>query len=398
MEKLIVRVPKEINYVEVFVLTTLLFPILTNTPDNDYVNKIVFGVLIVEYLLLVFQKGMSKRSFALIVIMLVNYVFALTQTSFPMQYNLNLLFYYPYMVLYTTFVLDYSLLIRECFIKNKNFVLIVINVWTIVTGISILLPSSYYVKEAGSLYFGSLSGTIFRLGPSAMFIVALIMISMSFYGKKQYIFYAIIPMYCFFMGSSRIYFFIGICLFIVMWYWFAAEKKYFYLSIILLSILALFLIFNSSIGDKILYTLDASNSGDFWYRVTSSRSYFWAKLINAWVNQPLLNKLFGSGIEYSNQVIGLWAHNDFLELICSFGILGLLEYCYLMILLLRKYFTTKIKIPLVLAICIVSSWLINACFNMHYVYFCALLSYPIILCSMKEYYSDLNTKFLTGDN
>ncbi|MFI3325891.1 MAG: glycosyltransferase [Clostridia bacterium] len=263
----------------------------------------------------------------------------------------------------------------------------ILKIWTILTGISIFLPSSYYIKEAGSSYFGSYSGTIFRLGPTAIFIMTLATISMVIYKRKFDIIYSIIPLYCVFMGSSRTYLLLGLCIFLVQWYCFLPNSKMFFMSIIPFAMLGLILVFSSSIGDKIIYTLNDSNYGSFVFRITSGRSNFWGLLIKDWLNEPFLNKLFGSGIEFSYQSINIWAHNDFLEILVSFGILGLCEYLYVMFLVFKKYLKTKNTIPFYIFITIGLVWFINAMLNMHYVYFCSLLSYPIFLCAVNEYFN-----------
>ena len=132
----------------------------------------------------------------------------------------------------------------------------------------------------------------------------------------------IVPLYCYFSGSSRTYLVIGIALFTIAWYWYGAKKKVFYGTLIPMIAVGTFLLWHSSIGTKVLYTLDDSNYGDFWYRITSSRSLLWYMDIEKFKKEPLVNLIFGAGIEFATKTSGLWAHNDFIEIICSYGFVG----------------------------------------------------------------------------
>ena len=115
------------------------------------------------------------------------YAITLTQTRFPMQ-NYNMLFYYPFYVIFSFFMMDNSRIILGWLNKNQNFIRTIIRIWTIIVGVSIFIPSCYYVKEGGARYFDSFVNTIFRLGPAAIFIQALVLISMSLYKKEKILF------------------------------------------------------------------------------------------------------------------------------------------------------------------------------------------------------------------
>ncbi len=385
MNEIVLRIPKQTNYFDMFMITTMLFPIFTVTAGLDSLNKVLFGLLLVIYCFTTIQQGLSRASIIWVMLLIVNLAFAVYQTQFPMA-NLNLLFYYPFFTIYSLFAIDFKDKIIDFFHRYKDLVLLVMRFWTLLVGVSIFLPSSYYIKEAGESYFGSYVGSIFRLGPAAIFIMGLSMISMSIYERKWDIIFSAVPLYSFFSGSSRTYLVLGICIFAIQWYWFVGKKKIYYLTIIPIGMLTLGVIFLTPIGDKILHTLDDSNYGDFWFRITNSRSLLWANLFTALREEPLQNLIFGSGIEYSARTINHWAHNDFIELICSFGYCGMGQYTITMFMCYKKFFTTKYRIPIVVILSIFMVWFFNAFFNMHYVYFCATLAYPIILIAISQYY------------
>ncbi len=385
MNDIIIRIPKRMNYIDLFMSITLLFPVFTSVVKAEMMNRALFGLLIGFYVLTSIQRGLSKKTIVFILVFLINLVFALLATSFPMRY-MHLLFYYPFFIMYTFFTMDFKDYILNFFNKYKILVMFILNFWTIVVGISIFLPSSYYIKEAGESYFGSYVGSIFRVGPAAVYIMGLSMIAMVLYRKKWAIVYSVVPLYAFLTGSSRTYLILGICIFVIQWFWIVEKKKIFYLSIIPIGIMLLVLIFLTPIGEKILHTLDDSNYGSFWFRITSGRSLLWYNLFEALKEEPLIHLIFGSGIEFSFQTVELWAHNDYIELICTFGIWGAIQYIVAMFMSYTFFFKTKYKIPVIVIICVVLVWLFNAFFNMHYPYFCVVLAYPIILIAISKYY------------
>ena len=104
---------------------------------------------------------------------------------------------------------------------------------------------------------------------------------------------------------------------------------------------------------------------------------------------PLINKFFGSSINFTYKITGLWAHNDFIEIVCSFGIVGVLQYVFAMNSLIRKSWSGS-RIPLAIKFSVVLVWLFNAFFNMHYVYFCAMLCYPFLTITIGSYFKTEN--------
>lgn len=198
-------------------------------------------------------------------------------------------------------------------------------------------------------------------------------------------------MYTVLMGSSRTYLVIGGCLFLIAWYWYGIKKTTFIATYVPIALLGAYFVTHSSMWDKILYTLDDSRYGDFWFRITSSRSVLWTEDLKAWKAGNLIQKVCGGGIEKTVYASGLWAHNDFIEILCSFEVGGLIQYLYITLKLIKKGFERKNTVKLIKA-CAVITWRMNAFFNMQYTYFCATLTYPFILLAIHEYYKERNTE------
>ena len=361
-----------------------VFPIVTMLTDEGVLNKLLFGILLGLHICIALSSPMRKYTFLGLLVLGVNYVFAIYSTKVPLN-TINLLFYLLFYFLYTYYMCDNNETAIDWFTRHSVFVEFVVALWTVLVGISIFVPSCYYLKEGGSLYFGSFCVSIFRLGPSAVFIQVMAIALSVLDGKKGALLYMIIPMYCFLMGSSRTYLVVGLCLFAIAWYFTCKKRAVFWCTIIPMAVLVLMIVAVSSMGDKIAYTLDDSQYGDFWFRITSGRSMIWEVIIMFWKEKSVFNKLLGSGLEFTVQVASVWAHNDFLEILCSFGIIGLVQYLY-SVKRLYKYSYKKVRIPFFIKACAFMVWFFNAFFNMHYVYFCAMLSYPIVLSVIRVYF------------
>lgn len=323
----------------------------------------------------------------MLLILAVNYIYAFLHTKFPMQ-NSNLLYYFPFYLVYTYFMCDNSETVLNWFVRRKKFVTAVVIIWTALVGVSVFLPSSYYVKEGGAQYFGSFVRSIFRLGPSAVFIQVLAILMQIKHQNKKAIWFHLLPMYSYFMGSSRSYLVVGVCLLLVAWYMFCDRKMKFYLSLIPMALAVVILVSITSMGEKIAHTLDPDQYGDFWFRVTSSRSEIWEYTLYIWQTRSRWSsKLLGADLNFGYIVVGHWAHNDFIEILGSFGLVGIAQYL-ISILVLFKPQKRKKRMPFIIGLLLLIAWLFNAFFNMHYVYFCAMLSYPLLVLGIKQFYAE----------
>lgn len=376
------RIPKSLRFrvIDLYLGLICVYPLTTMLIDGTIINKLMFATLFALHVYSFFAGRIKRRTVILLLWLVLQYLFVLYHTDFPVS-NTNLLFYFPYFLMYTYFMCDNMDMVTKWLSERGKYLHGIVILWSVLVGVSIFIPGCYYIKEGGALYFGSWTSNIFRLGPSVMFFQILVIVLQVMHGLKFATAYMVIPMYCVLMGSSRTYLVVGALLFVISWYITCKKKLHFWCSVIPLGILFLVLIMNSSMGEKILYTLDEKNYGDFWFRVTSSRSALWEEDLTAWSQLPILNKLLGCDIDLTYEVSGKWGHNDFVEIICSFGVLGIVQYIGSMSRLLRKSFA-GIEVPLIVSASIVMTWLFNAFFNMHYVYFCAMLSFPFAIMAI----------------
>lgn len=305
-----------------------------------------------------------------------------------LKLNLNMAFYYIFLVFYLVFMLTDQEKVWGLLVKNRRYIFYVVLIYTGILTLSIFLPNSYSQMTAGgwgdSKYFMSISGSPNRVGPASVFIVVLITFLIKTGSHKAIAVFAIPQLYTFMMGGSRTYFVIGLCAILIMYYVMIPNKRWFYLSLVPIGIIGVYVVLQSSMMDKFAATFQQGLSQqEFWRRLTNTRSIFWVEQLKLFFDTPLINQLFGNGINFTTHRYGLWAHSDFIEILCSYGFVGLFNYIVLMIYSIRTLMRSQKKHFLIKCVC-VFIWFFNAFFNFFYCYFCAMLCYPILLLVIKH--------------
>lgn len=360
----------------------LIFPITTLvTKYFSMLNQILLAVTFVVLLYLVFGTGIIKtEAFVLLCVMVFNHVYALANTTFPVK-NSNTLYYFMFWIMYYILVMARLDGMRKFVFDEERYICNIIRICCLMLFVSMLLPSSY-----ASGYFESFTGNSARTCPVAVFILTLILVAIKIYGKKKYIYFSIFPMYCFFMGDSRTYLGVGLMLFLIVLYYFYGNKRNFYYSLIPMILILALLVASSSVMNRFTNALDYTGNTlskyyDFWGVVTSGRSVFWVDMLDAFWKTDWMHKLFGNGFHFVYTVRNFWAHNDFIQLLLTFGFLGLVTYLWTICGLFKQILLHihKKSYPKFIVVLMFLIWLVNCFFNMFYVYMCALLPFPIML-------------------
>jgi len=362
----------------------MLFPIATLFQYHiGVLNKGVFAMV----LLVLFCSGKIRRK-PLVYLAFTTVFFLVSVCLTPLEafgLNLNMTFYYIFMVYFFVFILNNRDTVWETLLKNRRYIYYIVLIYTAIITLSIFLPSSYSQSAAGGWgeekYFMSIAGSPNRVGPASVFAVVLIIFLIHTGSHKALALLSLPQVYVFLMGGSRTYFVVGLCAVFVMYYVMVPNKKWFYLSLLPLCLIGLVLVLNSNMMNKFAATFQ-NNQGlskqEFWRRLTNTRSVFWVEQLKLFFATPWYRQLFGNGINFTTHQYGLWAHSDFIEILCSYGYIGLANYLTLMIYTMVKLMKTKKRHILIKCVC-VFIWFFNAFINFFYCYFCAMLCYPILL-------------------
>lgn len=372
---------------DLFIKLILLFPL--TTLFQYYIsplNKLLFfSVLIVLFSV----SQVRKRPLVYLGTISLLWLFDILVTPLEaLKLNLNMSFYYIFLVYYFVFVLSNKEEFWQLLIKNRRYVFWVVMVYTAILTVSIFLPVSYSQMTVGGwgddAYFMSISGSPNRVGPASVFVVVLIIFLIRTGTPKAIAALALPQLYAFFMGGSRTYFVLGLCACVVLYYVLFRDRKWFYLSLIPVGLVAVVFVLKSNMMNKFAETFQPEqglSQEEFLRRLTNTRSVFWVEQLKLFANTPWYKQLLGNGINFTTHQYGLWAHSDFIEILCSYGYVGLFNYVGLVIYTTKKLLKTRKRHFLIKFVCIFI-WFFNAFINFFYCYFCAMLCYPILLLTV----------------
>lgn len=373
-----------------YILRLIILLAFTGAFYIKIVNQLVFALLALMCLGYLCKNGkVEKRNFVFLSLIFLLVIVGLYNTEGRLD-NPNVPMYYAFWFIYSLTILNDIDGWKETIIENRVFVMFFTKLWCIVIGICMFLPMCYRYN-AGSRGFVGFTGVEVasggnRLCPVALLMLTMIYLCVNIYKEKEMMFFSIPCIYTFFMGGSRTYFAVGCALAVLLLYDFFPKKRYFYMSIIPIAMIGMSLVSISTMGSRIEgNTWTKDSYGDFWYVLTSGRSVFWVKMLTAFSNQNLFHKLLGNGHNFTILTGGHWAHNDYIEILCTYGVVGLI--CYLKAVFnVFNRILHKANVTVIAWVISIFIWAFNAFFNMFYTYLCAELALPFMLLALRYKY------------
>ncbi|RYE35629.1 MAG: hypothetical protein EOP48_30255, partial [Sphingobacteriales bacterium] len=102
---------------------------------------------------------------------------------------------------------------------------------------------------------------------------------------------------------------------------------------------------------------------------TSGRNIIYQKIFEDWYNSDsFINLLLGYGFAGSLFLTGgSFAHNDWLELLSNFGLLGISTYMTLFFVTVKYSLKIRSQEDKIIMLCIITIWFISTMFSMNYV-------------------------------
>lgn len=379
----------KINVKELLVYIILFFPI--SSILKVYIgplNLVLTGlclVLITYYYTNIRGMNIKERWLLFYVWIIIVVNCAICKFKF---FNINMLFYYPFFIIYFSFFIKEQDYIYGFLNKHKKYVDIILLSWCTIVFVSLFIPSCYRY-EGETRAFVSFAGTTFLLAPIAMYIFALLIIQYKLYKNKIYLIALILPSVCILFGSTRTYIVGLMCAWLIFIYLIMRNKKRFFITLSVSSVLFIMIVLNSPIKNKFIDTSNRTELGlDPLNAFTSGRSVFWKYDMQVLLKQPWYKIIFGNGNNYlfylndAKFKVPLWAHNDFLQLFSDYGILGELIYLFVVNLAIKSIMGKNKSF--LLRIIVYLMWIFIAFFNMFYTYFCMTLAFPFYLLVIKK--------------
>lgn len=347
----------------VFKIIILMSPLIISIGKG--INVLSIALCSLLFIKMYKQKKFLSVCILCLVILLISYNFLQTQLlgfiTDSKTINLYILSY-----LLIILVLNYCSSISNLIELNKCFkkykIVIIFEVILAETYILYLFISKKgFISRWDGTYF---AGTYDNPHSFTYSMILLIVVNTYLYNlsrKKHIYILQIVPMVTFLYTGARTPAICGTLILILINSKKIFQLKRLYKKILLVVVVGLIIIVikthveifgNIPIIQKFLMTEEGGN-------ILSGRDVFWNGLITYLLNSSWKKTLLGSGILYSMYInycnVGnsIWSHNDFIDIIISFGILGLMVYVGCLI----KYFYSlvyrskdKAKIFLILII------------------------------------------------
>lgn len=366
-------------------------------PLSSVINRILMGLYMFLLLIIVLR----RRNCYVVSILLISALVILLDILFTEGtfYSLNSVFYLPLWILnllafYTSFDL-----FKKALIKQKTFLIWVLVFWNISVLLSFLFLSSFRTSY-GVTSFVSFCGTEHRFAATSLFCI---IIGLFFYSRrkqKKFLLLIIVPIIAILLTKARTYIVVIFILGIFFMLRFIRKKSW--KCILTFGALAI-LIIGSIYFTKLKFETDSvdyqlENRG-FLYILTSGRNVFWQIDLEHFFSEDSFSIIFGKGYNYIYDVnrefygTEIWAHNDYINVLCSNGILGLLLYFVTFFVFLNRVRSIS-KANVIFSFLFVSIIFFNAMFNMVYSYTIANIITPIIAMVML----DCNKKHVTNNS
>ena len=371
---------KENIFLRIFLIVILLFPLttlFTSFSIISTVNKFLVGLLIISIGVLFITKIKIKSLFIYIFTILLVFI-DFYFTKLPI-YNINETLYLLMWVLVLTCFTDNYFEINYSMKEMKWIFLLIILIWEFFVFFSFFLDTSY----VGNSFSSFTGGKQHRFASSALLICAFILAIRRYY-KNLFLFLLIIPIFSIIITGARTYLIIAILLITLIYYKKCKNLQMFYISIVPILLLCCIIIYNTnSMQERIEQFMNLKDySNDFWYALTSGRSSFWIIDLEYIFKSKPINIFLGNGFNFIRYVNinfygqNIWAHNDFIQLLGTNGIVGLFIYLYVYFRLTSYFYKKNKRFEFFLLHTINFS---NAMLNMLYTYFTSMLSIPFLI-------------------
>ena len=167
------------------------------------------------------------------------------------------------------------------------------------------------------------------------------------------------------------------------------NKRIFKYVFVLIAILAIGIILVSPIKNKFTTAVGRVDTANlsFIEAFTSGRSSFWSYDMYMILHNKIGQLIFGNGVNYLFYLnkpvfhVPLWAHNDYIQILSDYGILGLVIYIGLMVAIIKKSIKYIDKSKLIIIILVIL-WAFNAFLICLYIFLCSFVI-PIFYSSVK---------------
>ena len=382
---------KKINLYDVFVKIILVYTISTLT--YKFSNKIqlnnILGILCIVDISVIAIKECKIKEFCVLILLIFTNINAVIMTH-DITITLNHILHFDstiltlYVILNKNFRNNMPIFLE----KNNKLTGFVVYFSVIITAITLFMPQCY-TSNTGEVVYAGLSNGSHTLA-SCLCLISVITICY-LKGQKfkptQLILFGI-PVFAILKSGSRVYL---LALLILLFLFYKDKIKKCSLKPIIV-IGASFIIVNIFLSSSMFTRFVSTTNNQYISEnpieaMTSGRIIWWRYDLEEFGKFNIINKILGNGfdcvynINESRYGMKIWAHNDFIQLLLSIGIFGLLIYIYIIIkctITIKKESNVKYN-SILWFIYVIGSASFNGFYTQqHYVFSAVLLAYLMI--------------------
>lgn len=362
-------------------ISTLLTEV---NPFSSSFNRLLIVLYICISLMLISK--ISRKTAVLVAITGILVGVDVFITDFPFK-SLNDVFYLPVWVInlavYTTCLEK----MKQSLVRMRGYLNSIVCIWSILVIASFFYDGSFRLFD-GVKSFVSFCGTEHRFAATALFIVVILLFQYKITHRKKYILLVILPFVTILLTNTRTYIImlLFLSLYFVLRFVKSTSLRYtlFLIGVIVFVYAVIYYTQVKFTQSSVAYQL---KKHDMLYVITSGRNEFWAIDLMHFFQSPLINVLWGRGYNFVYETnlqyygTAIWAHNDYINVLCANGLIGLYLYLASFFLFVKKCFNSTYvkKSYLTLYIMII---VCDAMFNMIYTYTIASIATPLIAIAM----------------
>ncbi|HJI40262.1 MAG TPA: O-antigen ligase family protein [Coriobacteriaceae bacterium] len=378
------------------IYSMLLYPLCVTVRKVsifDFVGKAVLVVMLFSLLILFCIKRQDKSSWLILALTAAMHIFEFAYPVSQKETFTTYLMYAVWVIFFLYLQNNYGSFF-DAANKQQAAINSTVIIWEIIVIVSAFFPSSYEHTWGEGSYFISFSNTSFELAPAASLVFAFVIFCYACDGNaRKAVLLSAVPVVCSFASGSRTYL-VVIALEVLILAMMIIKSKLALIAFIVIALIAgIGLLSMTNIWTKFANAFQYSNnSSSFWSVFTSGRDAFWRADMDAFGKGGMVNQLFGYGFSYvyevNESVFGnrIYAHNDFINILLTFGWAGLIPYFFAFgkcVLMLGRQMERGFLFS------ILAIWLFNAVFNMTYVYMNATFGLGLLMISAVKYCQDL---------
>lgn len=378
------------------IYSMLLYPLCVTVRKVsifDFMGKAVLVVMLFSLLILFCIKRQDKSSWLILALTVAMHIFEFAYPVSQKETFTTYLMYAVWVIFFLYLQNNYGSFF-DAANKQQAAINSTVIIWEIIVIVSAFFPSSYEHTWGEGSYFISFSNTSFELAPAASLVFAFVIFCYACDGNaRKAVLLSAVPVVCSFASGSRTYL-VVIALEVLILAMMIIKSKLALIAFIVIALIAgIGLLSMTNIWTKFANAFQYSNdSSSFWSVFTSGRDAFWRADMDAFGKGGMVNQLFGYGFSYvyevNESVFGnrIYAHNDFINILLTFGWAGLIPYFFAFgkcVLMLGRQMERGFLFS------ILAIWLFNAVFNMTYVYMNATFGLGLLMISAVKYCQDL---------